>query len=342
MKSKRTTIKDIARYLNLSASTVSRALVDDKNIRRETKEIVLKAARDLNYKRNPIGISLKYGVTKTIGVLVPEMVTPSAAQVIRGIQNRLNKEGFKLIIAQSDEDPVKEKENLMLMENYMVDGIIICSCDYKTNKNEYLILQNSGIPLIFYDRIPFGLDFPVVSVDDYHESFLMVEHLIRLGKKRIVYIQGPNYIHNSIERLRGYKNALSKFRIPFDNSLVIQTGMTFEDGRKAAECLLSTKVPFDALFSFTETLALGVMNYLKLNNIQIPKEIAIATFSGTILSTIVHPQLTSIDQPFEEMGETAANLILEKIENPYIGNKRIILDSEVNYRASTDASFSRS
>lgn len=335
MKSKRVTIKDIAKYLNLSVSTVSRALADDKNIRKETKETVIKAARELDYKRNPIGISLKYGVTRTIGVIVPEMITPFAAQVIHGIQNRLNNEGYRVIIAQSDESPEKENENLLLMENFMVDGIIICSCDYKTNKKEYIRLQENGFPIVFYDRIPYGLDVPCVLVDDYYEAFRMVEHLIRTGRKRIVYIQGPTYIYNSVERARGYKDALIKFKIPFDKSLIIQTGMTIDDGRKAAGDLLNRGVAFDAIFSFTETLALGAMNYLKFNKVLIPKEVAVASFSGTILSTIVHPQLTSVEQPLEIMGKTAAELILGKITDPTVPNKKIVLSSEIKLRAST-------
>lgn len=336
MKPKRTTIKDIAKHLGLSVSTVSRALNDSENIKNETKELIREAACALNYQSNPIGLSLKRGVTNTIGVLVPEMITPFASEVIFGIQKTLNKKRYKVIIAQSDEDPVKECENLRLMENFMVDGMIICPCDYKTNKKEYLRLKENGFSIVFYDRIPYGLDFPCVIVDDYRESFFMVEHLIRRGRKRIVYLQGPKYIYNSIERARGYKDALNKFKIPFDPLLVIETGMNIDDGRKAAQELLKSKVKFDALFSFTETIALGAINYLKYNKVCIPEEVAIASFSGTILSTIVYPQLTSVEQPRETMGITAAELILEKIENPNIANKKVVLSSEINFRASTD------
>ncbi|WP_286850287.1 LacI family DNA-binding transcriptional regulator [Proteiniphilum sp. UBA5480] len=339
MKPKRTTIKDIAKHLGLSVSTVSRALNDSKNIKKETKDLIRETAHALNYRSNPIGLSLKHGVTNTIGVLVPEMVTPFASEVITGIQETLNKTGYKVIIAQSDEDPVRERENLQLMENFMVDGIIICPCDYKTNKKEYLRLQDNGIPIVFYDRIPFGMNVPNVIVDDYRETFFMIEHLIRLGRRKIVYIQGPNYIYNSVERIRGYKDALKKFSISYDESLVVYTGMTFDDGGVAAEKLLNRGVKFDAIFTFTETLALGAMNYLKYNQIKIPKEVAMASFSGTILSTVVYPQLTSIEQPKKMMGETAANLILEKIANPSVANKKIILSSEIKLRASTEISL---
>lgn len=336
MKRKYATLKDIANYLGISISTVSRALNNNINIKKETKEQILATARLLNYRSNPIGLSLKHGTTRTIGVLVPEMITPFASDVIKGIQRTLNREGYKVIIAQSDEDPQIEKENLQLMENFMVDGIIICYCDYKTNKLEYTRLQNTGTPIVFYDRIPFGMDVTQVIVDDYRKSFFMIEHLVSCGRKRIIYMQGPDIVYNSVERERGYKDALKKFGIPFDKALVIKSGMSINDGRKAAEIIIKSGIKFDAIFAFTETLALGATNYLKYYHIKIPKDVAVACFSGTILSTIVHPQLTSIEQPTKLMGETAANLIIEKIKNPLTPNKKIILSSEIKLRASTE------
>lgn len=160
------TIKDIARHLSISVSTVSRALGDDKNIRKETKEKVIEAAKRLGYRPNPVAINLKYGHTNTVGVIVPEMVTPFASRVINGIQEVLHTKNIKVIIAESGGDPEKEKENLQLMEGFMVDGIIICLCSYKRNKEEYARLQQAGMPMVFYDRIPYGLEVPQVIVGD--------------------------------------------------------------------------------------------------------------------------------------------------------------------------------
>lgn len=332
---KHITIKDIARHLSLSVSTVSRALVNDKNIRRETKEKVLEAAKALGYKPNPVATNLKYGHTNTVGVIVPEMVTPFASQVINGIQSILYANGLKVIIAESHEDPQKEKENLQLMERFMVDGIIICQCSYKENKDEYLRLQQAEMPMVFYDRIPHGLDVSQVIVDDYMKTFFLVEHLIRSGHKRIIHLQGPDYVYNSIERARGYKDALSKFNIPIEADMLIKTGLSFDDGAKAADLLIKREIPFDAIFAFTDTLAIGAMNRLRELNKKIPEEIAIASFSGTVLSTIVYPQLTTVEPPLQEMGKTAAELILEKIKNPASPNRSVVLDAEIQIRASS-------
>lgn len=333
---KHITIKDIARHLSLSVSTVSRALVNDKNIRRETKEKVLEAAKALGYKPNPVATNLKYGHTNTVGVIVPEMVTPFASQVINGIQSILYANGLKVIIAESHEDPQKEKENLQMMERFMVDGIIICLCSYKENKEEYLRLQQAEMPMVFFDRIPHGLDVSQVIVDDYMKTFFLVEHLIRSGHQRIIHLQGPDDVYNSIERARGYKDALTKFRIPVEADMLIKTGLTFDDGAKAADLLIEKDIPLDAIFAFTDTLAIGAMNRLRELNKRIPEEIAIVSFSGTVLSTIVYPQLTTVEPPLHEMGKTAAELILEKIKNPASANRTIVLDAEIQIRASSE------
>lgn len=332
---KHVTIKDIARHLSLSVSTVSRALVDDKNIRKETKEKVLEMAKALGYKPNPVATNLKYGHTNTVGVIVPEMVTPFASQVINGIQSILYANGLKVIIAESGEDPKKERENLLMMERFMVDGIIICLCSFKENKEEYLRLQRAEMPMVFFDRIPHGLDVSQVIVDDYVKSFLLVEHLINSGHRRIVHLQGPDDVYNSVERAKGYKDALSKFRIPFEEDMLIKTGLTFSDGEKAADLLLEKGIPCDAIFAFTDTLAIGAMNRLRELNKKIPEEIAIASFSGTILSTIVYPQLTTVEPPLLQMGKTAAELILEKIKTPSSPNRTVVLNAEIRLRAST-------
>lgn len=332
---KHITIKDIAQHLSLSISTVSRALADDKNIRRETKETVLETARKLGYKPNPVATNLKYGRTNTVGVIVPEMVTPFASQVINGIQSILYAKGMKVIIAESNESPAQERENLSMMEQFMVDGIIVCMCSYKENKDEYLRLLQAEMPMVFYDRIPHGLEVPQVIVDDYMKAFFLVEYLIRSGRKRIVHLQGPDDVYNSIERFKGYKDALGKFRLPLDENRVIKCRLGFKDGADAIDALMARGADFDAVFAFTDTLAIGAMNRLRELNKKMPEEVAVASFSGTVLSTIVNPQLTTVEAPLVQMGKTAAELILEKIKNPLSPNRSVVLDAEIQLRAST-------
>ena len=277
---KHVTIKDIARSLCISVSTVSRALTDDKNIRKETREMVVEEAKRLGYKRNPVAMNLKMGRTNTIGVIVPEMHTPYASQVINGIQEVLYKKNQKVMIAESDEKPERELENLKMMEQFMV------------------------------------------------------EHLIRLGRKRIVYLQGPDDIYNAYQRGLGYREAMEKFHL-FDPSLIEKTGMTFKDGADAIDRLICNKVEFDAVFAFTDTLAIGAQNRLRALGKRVPEEIFVAGFSGTELSTIVSPQITTMEPPLEEMGRKAAELVMEKINNPEMEDRQVVLKTTMQCREST-------
>lgn len=337
---KHITIKDIAKELSVSVATVSRALSGDKNIRRETKEKILEMAERLGYMPNPVALNLKSMRTNTIGVIVPEMDTPFYARIIDGMQNVLYKKGLKVIIAQSGEDFEKEKENLRLMERFMVDGIIIGICHKDKNKSEFQRLITKGIPLVFYDRIPIGIDVSKVIADDYIKTSFLMEHLIRKGIREIAHIKAPDYMESSSVRFRAYKDALEKFKIPYNEELVIESpGMHFEDGIRATKNLLEKNIPIKAIFVYTDLIAVGVMHYLRSQNISIPQDIAVAGFSGTILSEMVYPALTTVDLPLIEMGERAAELILQKIDNPSVGNQTITVDAKIQLRESTEGNL---
>ncbi|MGH1516627.1 LacI family DNA-binding transcriptional regulator [Chryseobacterium sp. JK1] len=333
---KRITIKDLSKFLSLSTSTISRALLNDKNVNEETRKRVLQAADQLGYKPNLTALSLKSGQSKTIGVVVPEMITPFSAKVLEGIQNIMYPLGYRLVITQCDENPIIERKNLQLLESFDVDGIIMNLCHETYNNDIYQRIINHGTPLVFFDRIPDqSLDVSKVIVDDNIKASLMVEYLIKTGRKRIAYIMGPPTIRNVIERLNGYKRIVNKYQV-FDEQLIVKTeGMTFEHGRNAAQQLLQKNIAFDGIFAFSDTLAIGAMNYLFERGIKIPNDVGIASFSGTELSTMTYPQLTSVQQPLVKMGETAAELILEKIKDPSKASRTVLMDAELIFRAST-------
>lgn len=332
---KQVTLKEMARRLRLSASTVSRALSGDKNIRRETREQVLDLARELGYRRNPVAVNLKSGRTNTVGVIVPEMVTPFAATVIEGIQQVLYPRGLKVIIAQSGENPLVERDNLQLMERFMVDGIIACPCDFASNMEVYEQILRQGIPLVYYDRAPLGDEVPKVVVDDSTTSYFMMEHLLSGGNRRIAHLRGPAHIPNAVERFRGYRYALEKFGLSFDDRLIVDAGVSIGDGVAAVDELLRRNVQPDALFAWTDTVAIGAMNRLMERGTRVPNDVAVAGYSGTVLSTIVTPQLTTVEQPLGEMGRAAAELILEKIGNPAAPDRTVTLTAHIRKRAST-------
>nr|WP_315028919.1 LacI family DNA-binding transcriptional regulator [uncultured Chryseobacterium sp.] len=333
---RRITIKDLSKFLSLSTSTISRALLHDKNVNEETRKRILDAAEKLGYKPNLTALNLQSGQSRTIGFVVPEMITPFSSSVLKGIQNILYPLGYRIIITQSDEDPLIERKNLQLLEEFNVDAIIINLCHETHNNDIYQNIMDKGTPLIFFDRIPHqSLDVSKVIIDDAIKASLMMEYLIKTGRKRIVHIMGPSTIRNAVERVNGYKRILMKHNI-FDENLIIQTdGMTFEHGKKAVKQLLNKNIEFDSIFAFSDTLAMGAMNFLLEQKVRIPDEVAIASFSGTELSTMVYPQLTSVQHPLEKMGEEAAKLALEKIKNSAAPSQSILMDAELVYRAST-------
>ncbi|MDR0431485.1 MAG: LacI family transcriptional regulator [Tannerellaceae bacterium] len=329
------TIKDIAIRLNISKSTVSRALTGAGNVSAETRDKVMTLADELGYKRNELAANLRRNQSRTIGIIVPEMLTPFFLYVIISIQNVLNENGFKVIITQSHEDVQAELYNLQLMDNYRVDGIIISICHREQNVKEYMRIEKKGVPIVFFDRVPPAMDAPKVVVNDYMKSFFMMEYLIRSGRKKIVHMAGPDRIPNTAERKRAYKDALAKFKIPYTPELVIDGENERSEGERVIKDFLKKEIPFDAIFCFGETLAIGALNYLQSQGIRIPEDVAICGFSGTYLGTIITPQLTAIQQPFEEMGRLSAEMMIERLADPDAPYRTVVLDAEMIIRQST-------
>ena len=333
---KHITIKDIAKHLIVSVSTVSRALNNDPTIRKETREKIVATARKMGYRRNPEAMNLKSGSSKTIGVLVPEMTTPYAARVIEGIQHVCYANNYKVLIASASEDWEKERTNLEIMKQFMIDGIIVCSCNYHKNTDLFKEIIQSGVPIVFYDRIPYGIDAPQVIIDDETKAFFLVEHLIKNGCKHIAYIGADaSVVYNSVLRHRGYRDALERYGLAYDPSIDIQAdGLSYGSGAAAVDRILGK--PFDAIFAFTDTLAIGAMKRLKLLGRRIPQDVALAGFSGTEISTIVSPQLTTVEPNQFEMGKRAAELVIKHINHHDDSLETICVDADIVYRDSTE------
>lgn len=330
------TIKDIAKELRLSIATVSRALNDDGNIRPETKALVVATAKRMGYKKNPVAINLQSRRTRTIGVIVPEMSTPYAARVIDGIQHVCYGHDYKVIITSSAEDAARERQGIDIMTQFRVDGVIACRCNDSENTDLFREFADAGVPLVFYDRVSTGIDVPYVTVDDETKSFFLVEHLIKQGRRHIAFIGiDEHVVYNSFLRYRGYRQALERYGIDFEPALLVRAdGMSYSDGATAADKLLSTDV--DAIFAFSDILAIGAMNRLQTMGRRIPDDIAVAGFSGTELSTIVTPQLTTVEPHLFEMGCHAAEMIFSLIDGKPISSNKTLVDADIIYRKSTE------
>jgi LacI family transcriptional regulator len=336
----RVTIKDIARELKISTSTVSRALADRWDINPETRKAVLELAEKLQYKPNPISLSLKQQQTMFIGVIVPEFINSFFAEVIMGIQSVLEPEGYHTLIMQSNESKSNELKNLKALESAMVDGFIVSVTQETDDTGYFAYLVENHYPLVFFNRVCTDINAPSVIIDDYKWAFSAVEHLIRQDCRRIVHLAGPENMLISKKRENGYKDALGKYDIAFDESLVIPCGLMMERGVVSAYKILEMKELPDAIFAVNDPVAIGAMKTLQKHGLKIPEDIAVAGFSDSQKALIIEPNLTSVEQPTFEMGKIAAELLLKQIKHNSKNEDRILsqsvtLEAKLNIRESS-------
>ena len=331
------TIKDIASALGISKSTVSRALSSDtRNVSERTIRRVVEMAQKMRYKKNEMAVNLRSRRAKTIGIVVPEAVTTFYLQFTTAVQRILQPQGYRIILAISDEDFLTERLNFESFDNYRVDGILISSCHHRANLEFYKEYVRRCTPMVFFDRTVADLECSSVRSDDYHSAFFLVEHLIYQGYRRILHLAGPDYIRNTSERLRAYRDVLKKHGIDYCPELVVSAGIDEVDGAEAMNRVLDAGIRCDAVFCFTELQALGAKKVLQERAIHIPSEMAIACMSGTKLATLVHPAITAVEQPVEQMAKEAVRLLLAKIENPTAPSETVVLPANMVIRSSTE------
>lgn len=314
MKRHQTTILDIARELDLSKSTVSRALTGHKNVKPATRKAVLELAEKLDYERNMLAISLVKSKSSTIGVIVPEFLTPFFPQIIDGINKFATPAGYNVLITQSGESYETEVANAKVLLASQVDGLLVSLTKETQNFEHFKIFQRKGIPIVFFNRVCEDMEVPKVIVDDYDGAFRAVDHLIKTGKKRIAHLAGPQTLLISRKRLNGYKDALIKNKIPIDEELIISYDLSEEKVRIYVNHLLSLPHPPDALFAINDPTAISAIQVIKSKGLKIPRDIAVIGFSNDYAGELMEPSLTTVSQPLREMGQTAAQLLIEQIE----------------------------
>ncbi|MGN6603365.1 MAG: LacI family DNA-binding transcriptional regulator [Ginsengibacter sp.] len=307
------TIKDIARELSVSVATVSRAFNDKYDIRRETRELILSKAKEMGYKPNPMARNLLQKHSFNIGVIVPEFINSFFSEVITGIQQVFREKGYQVIIMQSNECAETELENLVLMEDNMVDGVLISLTKETKNLTHLEQLIKEKYPIVLFNRINESLPLPKVVFNDYKWALFATEHLIEQGCRKIVHLSGPKHLILSKNRIRGFERALEKHNIPFHPTQVIETGFFIEDGERVMEKIIKGDNIPDGIFATNDPTAIGAMKILKNYGYKIPGDIAVVGFSNSKMADIVEPSLTSVQQPTIEMGITAAKLLLEQL-----------------------------
>lgn len=331
------TIHDIAQRLNITASTVSRALNNNPRISEATRKAVLKAAKQMNYQPNNIAAALRHGRSRIIGIIVPTADRAFFASVVRGIEEMANQLGYKVIICQSYDSYEKEVQTIDALLSARVDGVIASIGKNTETFDHYKRVQKTGIPLVLFDRTTDALEVSQVMVDDYLGAYKVVEHLIRQGCRRIAHFTSPKKVSIFKERLRGYTDALKDNGLPYDEELVVRSNLQLEDGRESMQQLLKLKHRPDAVFSSSDYGAMGAMQVLKEHGIRIPQEVALAGFSNEPFTSFTDPALTTVDQFSLTMGRRTAEVFFEQLraDNKNPVPQKIVLKPELIVRASS-------
>lgn len=320
-KKKKTTISDIAKELDITASTVSRALKNHPRISDTTKKAVWKMVEKLNYQPNNIAAALRKGKSNIIGVIVPTSDRHFFASVIRGIEEVIRDEGYNLIICQSDDQFLKEQLNIDALLQIQVDGIIASIAKETTDISHFEKIKNRGVPLVLYDRVSESLDVNAVVTDDYLGAYKSVTHLIEQGCKRIAHFAGHQHINIYKDRLNGYLDALKEHDLMIEDDLIIEsdlikdTDRILNTGREIGGQLLQLSDPPDGVFSSSDFAAMGAIQLFKEKGIKIPEEIALVGYSNDFSASVIEPSLTSVDQHTKRMGNFAAQLFLDQIKS---------------------------
>jgi LacI family transcriptional regulator len=310
----RTTIQDIARELNITASTVSRALNNHAAISKATKKAVNKTAKKLSYHPNKIASSLRSGKSKIIGVIIPSAEINFFGSVVHGIEKVASENDYNVLLYQSNEQLDYERKGVQTFLRSRVDGVLASISKETTNLRHYLEIKKRGIPLILFDRASDELSVPSVVVNDYLGAFNATEHLISQGCKRIAHIGGQQHVVIFKQRLKGYIDALKKNGIPLEKDLVCYGKVTIESGIDCMNQLLALSQPPDGVFAVEDFTALGAMQALKKAGKKIPQDVAIIGFANEAFGAYITPSLSTVDQQTIKMGEAAANLFFDLIE----------------------------
>lgn len=341
MKTRQTSIIDIARELGISKSTVSRALSGHPSVKEKTRIDVLELAEKMDYERNTLALSLANKKTRVIGIIVPEILNSFFPSVIYGAEEHLNVEKYKTIICHSNENYEKEVENVKLLLSQQVDGIILSHSKETRNFDHLKLIQRRGIPLVMFNRVTDMVEVPKVVIDDYEAAFNAVEHLIKNGRKRIAHLAGPDSLINSKHRLNGYLDALTKNKIPIDNELIISYDLSIDKVKIYIKHFLDLVPRPDAIFCMNDPTAIAAMSVIQDRKLHIPKDVAVLGFSNDNSSALTSPPLTTVSQPTFEIGREAAKLIMQEIKSneknePVAANKRtVVLKAQLIIREST-------
>lgn len=334
------TIKDIAKALGLSTSTVSRALRGSYEISPETKKLVIEYAEQYNYRPNPIALSLKERRSRSIGVVVCEIANNFFSQAINGIESIAYNRGYHVIISQSHESYDREVVNVEHLASRSVDGLLVSLSSETEHIEHFKNLHEKGFPIVFFDRITEEIETFKVVVDNYKGAYDATQHLVDSGYTKIAHVTSSPHLSISKERLDGYKAALADNGIALNESYIRYCnhgGMIYAELEDAVKSLVQLKDRPDAIFSAGDRLTISCLNALRSIGLKIPDDIALVGFSNSPLAELLNPALSVVKQPAFEMGQVATELLIKLIESkrPVTEFEKVVLQTEIFTRESS-------
>ena len=333
---KKITLKDIAKHFNVSISTVSKAVNDSHEISAELKLKIRQYAKEKHYKPNRLALNLLNRNTKTIAVVVPNILNYFFVQVLYGIEKIANETGYNIISCISDESVVKERKTLEFFDSGTVDGLIISLAEETQNENELDALTdiiNNDIPVVLFDRVSDVLECDKVVVDDFEAGYKTTKHLIDVGCKTIAVVNPIGSSSVGKLRLQGYRKALQEYKIPYDTKLIIN--LSPKDDLDLLMSFLLNYKTLDGIIAFDEITAVKVLHIVKARGYNVPNDISIIGFTNGQLSKYVTPSLTMVSQHGKYIGELTAKLLINRINTPGLPYETKTIKTSLLVRDST-------
>jgi LacI family transcriptional regulator len=335
---KEITIYDIARKLNVSAATVSRALMDHPSVNINTKQKVLEAASEMGYRSNHLASNLRKKKSNIIGIIVGNLNSSFMSNVLAGVEKVVSEAGYNLIISQSLDNIAKEINIAQAMYNNRVDGLLVSLAYETSNADHFESFVKRGIPLVYFDRVWPHPKCPSIEIDNIKASYDITDHLIKQGCKRIAHITAFRLSSVAADRFKGYEQALQEHGIPVDDSLIIPTQLTLAAGIEAAHTILAMPKRPDGVFVINDACAVSCMQELKRHGVRIPQDIAFAGFNNDTEAKIIEPNLTTVNYKGYDMGEVAAKILINRLNNNsnvLSDDNKLIQHSEIVIRDSS-------
>lgn len=335
---KEITIYDLAKALNYSPSTISRALNDHKSISSKTVKKIKEQAEKMGYRPNTLAAGLRNNKSNTIGISISRINRPFMSTLISGIEETARKSGFNVIISQSNDKYENEVSNLKALYDSRISGLIVSLSMETINMEHFKPFISQGIPLVFVDRVPQGFNTYKVIIDNYSAGYNATKHLIDQGCKRIAHFAGAQHRNVYEERKKGYLDALKEHHLKVDPQLIIYCKtLSFEEGEKATDELLKLPNPPDGIFSSNDTAAVSAILCAKKKGVKIPEQLAVIGFNDDPISSIVEPALSTVSHPALKMGKIAAKRILNHSSKNHDEevSEITVLSTEIIQRASS-------